>query len=232
MIYSAWSLNNVLKSAWQNVAGFKAAFWRGTSIALSGYIVVGITAIIWLLFAKNSLVILIIGSAWFALGLVFIYMPLQVGVLRLSLDWLNKKPIQLNNVYRYLNMALALKIGLVTLLGIFFIAVTSCIPTWWGQVIGFVAGLFILATMMLAWFYLADTDPNMDHVIAFCAFSLKYRGLKLAMLMLLSNIVFLLSLLTLGIAFIWLGPWFNHAWALVYLNIKAQYQIAISTRRT
>lgn len=218
------SLKTILKESWRQIAGFKAAFWQASVFPLFAFCAVGISTILILLMIKLSIIWLAVSGLWFLLGCIFVFIPVQVGVFRLSVLYYQKKPFKATDCFRYLNKGLVLKLGVTGFIAVF--ASILLIPGigWWTQVVAFVLSLWLNAAAMLIWLYIAMHDPDLEDAFIFTFRALKKYWWQLALMMLIGNVIFFIGLITLGIGFIWAAPWFNHQWAQLYLEITAQLQ--------
>lgn len=209
-------LTATIKSSWLKVYNFKKAYWLGTLYALIVYLIIGIISILLMFLANHHIAWVVLAGFIYLGGMFFVFLPLMVGIFRLSVLNMRGETCEAKSVYRYLNGSRLFKIGMIGIVSFFIMLLLSAIPSIIVQFILFFVFIWLSALALLAMLCVADKNISIDKIILFIAQAFKTNWWQLLVFSLLGYLMLFAGIITLGVAFIWLAPWYNNVWGEVY----------------
>lgn len=212
---------NIFKTAWSLVKGFKSTFWLAMLYAFG---------LLLFLFAVTypihlfGVAVNIPNPTYFLIGLIISYfiLPAGLGIFLLALKHAKGEPLKAKSVFQYYRLPIMGQVFLVTLLLLILMVLLFLIPSWIFRgilifVMSCVATIWTMSAMLIAERSLSFAVALKKSTTAVARHAFKIIGIYLAI-----GVLTFIGFATALIGFIWIAPWIVNLIVVLYQSFFAE----------
>lgn len=211
-------IGHLFSEAWSDVPGFKRIFWGGLGLVLAvGIVLVGLSLPFYYLVQWTGMPHL--GHFILALVIQLFFIPVNVGLGMLSVRRVAQAPVKSVMVFNYYRWSFIFRFFIASFLFYCLNTIVGLIPMTLLWIVAIVVMLWVNLVWYLTLILIAEKQMRIGTAMGW-AFRAGFRQFfKMLGIAILSLVLALLGLITLGIGYIWILPFINNIYAVLYRQL-------------